>query len=95
MAENFNKLSPAETELLSCFAEECGEVIHMIGKVLRHGWESTHPDYDFLSNRDLLSREVGDLQAVTGLIYKHLNASVIDVYRESKYRKMKPYLHHN
>ena len=34
----FNELSPAEVERLAILAEEMGEAIQVIGKVLRHGY---------------------------------------------------------
>lgn len=34
----FNGLSPAEVERLALLAEECGEVIQTVGKILRHGY---------------------------------------------------------
>ena len=33
----FNGLTPAEAERLALLMEECGEVVQIIGKVLRHG----------------------------------------------------------
>lgn len=42
-SDNFNKLTPAETERLSMLAEECAEVIQVVGKILRHGYESSNP----------------------------------------------------
>lgn len=39
----FNELNPAQVELLALLAEEMGEAIQAIGKVLRHGYESYHP----------------------------------------------------
>lgn len=61
MSEYFNQLTPAELERLSLLAEECGEAIQSIGKILRHGYESTHPDDSHNSNRGLLEDEVGDI----------------------------------
>lgn len=58
--EHFNRLTPAEAERLALLAEECGEVIQAIGKVLRHGFESTHPDGG-PTNREALEREMGDV----------------------------------
>lgn len=67
MTENFNKLTPAETERLAYLAEECGEVIQIVGKILRHGYESHNP-FDPLktNNRLLLQNELTNvLQAIT------------------------------
>lgn len=44
MPEHFNGLTPAEAERLAMLSEECGEVIQIIGKILRHGYDSYHPD---------------------------------------------------
>lgn len=65
--ENYNKLSPEETERLAYLAEECGEVIQVIGKILRHGYESYNPfDEEKNSNRLLLHKELTNvLQAMT------------------------------
>ncbi len=51
---------------LAILAEESGEIVQIVGKVLRFGYESTNP-YDAsptpVSNLDLLHEEVGDVQA--------------------------------
>lgn len=64
MTEHFNKLTPAQAERLAMLIEECGEVIQIAGKVLRHGYDSYHPDNPAVSNRELLGRELTDLLAV-------------------------------
>lgn len=61
---HFNKLTPAEAERLAMLAEECGEVIQVIGKILRHGYDSFHPADPSVTNRDLLGRELTDLLTV-------------------------------
>lgn len=62
---HFNQLTPAEAERLACLAEECGEVIQVIGKILRHGFEDWSPlDVSQTTNRVNLEREIGDLSAV-------------------------------
>lgn len=62
MMQSFNELSPAEAERLALLAEEMGEAIQAIGKILRHGYESTHPNGG-PSNREALTREIGDVYA--------------------------------
>ena len=64
MADHFNGLTPAQAERLAMLAEECGEVIQIIGKILRHGYESYHPNNPSVTNRTLLGRELTDLIAV-------------------------------
>ena len=61
--QHFNGLSPAEAERLAMLAEEAGEVIQAVGKVLRHGYARSHPDGG-PDNRELLDKEVGDFIAV-------------------------------
>lgn len=62
--EHFNKLTPAEAERLAMLAEECGEVIQIVGKILRHGYDSYHPADPNTTNRDLLAKELRDVNAV-------------------------------
>jgi NTP pyrophosphatase (non-canonical NTP hydrolase) len=54
-------LSDSERERLALLAEECGEVIQVIGKILRHGYESRHPNGG-PTNRQLLAQEIGDIE---------------------------------
>ena len=68
MTEHFNRLSPAEAERLAMLAEECGEIIQVVGKILRHGYESFHPQNPQESNRDLLASEVCDFLAVVQMM---------------------------
>lgn len=63
MSEHFNQLTPAEAELLAILSEECGEVVQMVGKILRHGLDS---DYKAKGkNRELLTQEIGDVMVTT------------------------------
>jgi hypothetical protein len=40
---SFNELTPAEAERLAYLTEEMAEAIQIIGKILRHGYESRDP----------------------------------------------------
>ena len=62
--EHCNNLTPEEAERLAMLAEECGEVIQVIGKILRHGYESHHPDTPNVSNRQLLNNELRDIATI-------------------------------
>lgn len=66
--------SPAELERLAKLAEECGEVIQVIGKIITHGYESRHPDGG-PTNRELLAKEIGDIRAAVHLMV--LNGDVL------------------
>lgn len=94
----FNKLTPAEAERLALVAEECAEIIQIVGKILRHGYESSNPDApDKGNNREMLAREIGDLDAVVDLMIVTDDLSqgeLIDAKAE-KSARMRRYLHHN
>ena len=66
---HFNNLTPAQAERLAMLAEECGEVIQVIGKILRHGYNNYHPDRPHITNRELLQQELTDLAAVENQIH--------------------------
>ncbi|HCO91067.1 MAG TPA: hypothetical protein DIT40_08855 [Alphaproteobacteria bacterium] len=72
--QHFNNLTPAQAERLAMLAEECGEVIQAVGKILRHGYDSYHPEEaakfpeNRQTNRDALVRELTDLSAVIVMI---------------------------
>ena len=61
----YNQLTPDKVERLAMLAEECAEVIQIIGKILRHGYASHHPDdVQATPNRRLLENELLDAFAV-------------------------------
>lgn len=64
---HFNQLTPAQAERLAILAEECGEVIQIIGKILRHGLDSCHP-VTRETNRSALLREITDVKAAMVII---------------------------
>jgi hypothetical protein len=59
-------MNEAKRERLAMLAEECAEVIQVVGKILRHGYDSYHPDDPSVTNRELLAKE---LQDIDGVIY--------------------------
>lgn len=71
--QHFNQLTPAEAERLAMLAEECGELVQVVGKILRHGYESYHPENPTETNRDLLANEVCDLLAVIQMMDADFN----------------------
>lgn len=91
-----NKLSPAEAERLALLAEECGEVIQVVGKILRHGYESYHPDNPSISNRQLLEKEIGDVRAAVSILTgsMDLNDLMIEGAKSAKFKTVVKYLHH-
>ncbi len=67
MEEHFDKLTPAEHERLALLSEEMGEAIQIIGKIMRHGYNSRHPDGG-PTNRTLLQEELGDAAHAVNLM---------------------------
>lgn len=67
-SQHFNNLTPKQAELLAMLAEECGEVVQIVGKILRHGLTSFHPDNPPESNRELLAKELDDVIAVHAML---------------------------
>lgn len=66
----FNGLSPAQAERLDILAEECAEVIQVIMKIKRHGFDSCSPfGPNPETNREALLRELMDVSAATGMIH--------------------------
>lgn len=97
MSEHFNELTPAEAERLAMLAEECGEVIQVVGKILRHGYQSHNPkEPDGQTNRSLLSGELIDLLAVVDLMENRYDFEVRPTaadYGKAVKRKLR-YTHH-
>lgn len=95
MPKMFNRLSAAEVERLALIAEECAEVIHVVAKVLRHGYESHHPR-GTLSNRQLLEREIGDVRFAEMLMARcgDVDSERILVEMVGKGDSVDEYLHH-
>jgi NTP pyrophosphatase (non-canonical NTP hydrolase) len=93
----FNKLTPWEAERLACLAEECGEIIQVIGKVLRHGYDDWSPfDDTKTTNRQNLERELGDLSAVCQQMEKGGDISSLPITQahKAKLEKLPKWTHH-
>lgn len=92
--EHFNGLTASEHERLSLLMEECGEVVHAIGKIFRHGFESNWNGGE--TNRQMLARELGDLGvAITFLLVsKDYPDDIANVAYKLKVKKLPQFLHH-
>lgn len=93
--DNFNQLTPAEAERLAILAEECGECIQAIGKILRHGYESKHPDGG-PTNRESLERECGDVWYAMTILTSSRDLDLVQIIEHSlkKEVSISKYLHH-
>lgn len=100
----FNQLNAGEEERLAIALEEMGEATQIIGKILRHGYESTNRGRMRTTNRRLLEKELGDVLAAIDLLCgptghePHLRPDVhslaLDRHRAAKLKKVRKYLHH-
>ena len=91
----FNGLNPAEAERLAILAEECAEVVQVVGKILRHGYNSCHPKGS-LTNHDLLQIELGHVQAATELLERAGDVGMANIAESCrlKHQTIAQYLHH-
>ena len=62
-----NGLTDAQVELLAILSEEMGEAQQVVGKILRHGYESCHPKRpEGPNNRERLEEELSHVKYMTG-----------------------------
>lgn len=103
MAKFSNQLTDAELERLAILSEEMGEAQQVIGKIIRHGYESFDParsEEMFIetkgTNRCDLEKELGDvLTAVEFMVTaKDVREMAIQDRGLEKRQKIKKYLHH-
>lgn len=99
--KHFNGLTPAEAERLAILFEECAEVIQVVGKILRHGYESVHPNGG-MNNRRLLEEELGHVEAAIVMMTDGMNGGIPDLSKDkiedSFTRKLcyvEEWMHHN
>ena len=92
-----NDLSKGEAERLAVLLEEMGESLQVIGKVLRHGYESYHPDDPTgPKNRALLVKELGDVTFAIELARAAGDVSRLEIMAAAaaKCESVTPFLHH-
>lgn len=93
------KVTDAELERLALFSEEAGEAQQVIGKILRHGFQSSNPLIEphlRVPNRLLLEKEAGDILAALDLLVASgdLDICRIEAARNAKHDKLPRWLHH-
>lgn len=94
MTEHFNGLTEAQAERLAVLIEECGEVVQIACKILRHGYESCHPLAFSGSNREELEKEIGHVNNAVRMMEEDLNPKAIGRHQLAKAQKIAAYLHH-
>lgn len=95
MIDHFNKLNPAQHELLTKIMEESAEVIQSIGKIFCHGLNSTEPGCA-LENQEKLQNEIGDLWFFIDLAAKHRAIDMNEIRKAytRRSKRVNQYLHH-
>lgn len=94
-APQFNGLTPAEHERLAMLAEEAAEVVQIVGKILRHGYESKHPDnMNGPTNRQVLENEIADFYAIAGIMEDLKDVTVEGEAVRQAIKKKRRYTHH-
>jgi len=98
MSEPFNNgLTDAEVERLGLLAEECGETLQIIGKILRHGYESINPYEEHNgTNRDRLQREIGDILVAMDFMIcaGDITTEALEERKRVKHHRIWDWLHH-
>ncbi len=94
-SDKFPFLSSAHLERLALLSEELGEAQQTVGKILRHGYASRHPNGG-PDNRENLETELGHVLFAVSLM--NMNGDVsIEAIQSSSTRKeatVQQYLHH-
>jgi hypothetical protein len=96
MGEFSNQLTPAQVERLAILSEEMGEAQQVIGKILRHGYQSGNPLEAYIANETLLEKELGHVRFAMGMLWcagDVSEARVIDAC-DKKGDSIKRWLHH-
>lgn len=86
-----NGLADAELERLSFLSKRCAEVIQVVAKIVRHGWESRDPtNGPSPSNRQMLETELGDIRIAIALLADAGNVSAENIAVPSIGRATEP-----
>ena len=92
IAERHPDTVPVEHQYeVALINEECAEVCQQVGKTLRFGWQSYHPNDPLKTNYDLLHDEMGDVQAAIefGIARGAFDTKKIAASKKSKLAKLK------
>lgn len=93
---HFNKLTPAEAERLALLMEEMAEAQQVIGKILRHGYQSVHPNGG-PNNRELLMKELSHVNVAMSLLENagDVDGETMEDHFTHKWFDLGQWLHHN
>lgn len=90
------RLTNAELERLAVLSEECGEVIQVIGKIIRHEYEAIGPEGEKYDNRKALEEEIGHINFMVWLMIENSDVKQkrIDYSTQQKSSTIWKYLRH-
>lgn len=90
-----SKLTLGQLERLALLVEEMGEATQAVGKVIRHGYGSKHPE-TFVENTTMLERELGDVRHSMDRMFQEgdISKQRVGVYAHHKSKRVGRYLHH-
>ena len=93
--KSVNGLNPPQIELLALLAEECGETVQAVCKILRHGYKSNFEGKEY-DNKRILEKEIGHIFSATKLLCnsKNIKDEKITTSKEDKLKLITKYLHH-
>lgn len=96
MNNKFNNLTFAEAERLALLLEELGEAQQAIGKILRHGYNSYHPERNEQSNRMDLQDELGDVLCAIRMMADSgdIHLANLETKAAAKKASVRQYMHH-
>lgn len=96
-APRSNGLDDAENERLALLSEECAEVIQIIGKIQRHGFDSKDPtNPQCPGNRALLEKKIAQVVQAVDLMAgaEDINQSRVGAHLRARWISVQKYLHH-
>lgn len=95
--KHYNELSPAQVERLALLAEEMGEALQVVGKILRHGLNSSNPLIENApKNFELLEKELGDVTCAISMLCDggDIDLETMRRHRLAKHKNVQQWLHH-
>jgi NTP pyrophosphatase (non-canonical NTP hydrolase) len=89
-------LTLAQIERLNLLQEECAETIQAASKVLRFGYEGSHPKNKGLNNKEHLEEEIGNVCAILTLmsLSQDIDEEECSKYESEKLKTIGKYTNH-
>ena len=78
-----------QLETMMILQEECAEVIQIISKIYRFGFDSRWPDETSPNNREKMTEEIGDLLAMVDILVENCIISDTELNKARKNKKQK------